>query len=111
MPSLPAAAQTVVENHALARIKNCMISFLRDIRSPANFSGAQEMRSMILALSLATLFAPSAFAQGTAEQRAACQDDAYKFCPYDVPDTEKVEACLRKYIRSISAACRAQFGK
>ena len=50
MPSLPAAAQTVVENHALARIKNCMISFLRDIRSPANFSGAQEMRSMILRL-------------------------------------------------------------
>ena len=64
------------------------------------------MRRMIIALSLVTLFAPPAFAQGTPEQRAACQDDAYKFCPYDVPDAEKVEACLRKYIRSISAACR-----
>jgi len=69
------------------------------------------MRRMILALSLVTLFAPSAFAQGTPAQREACEQDAYKFCPYDVPDADKVEACLRKYIRSISAACRAQFGK
>ncbi len=69
------------------------------------------MRRAILAFPLLFLFAPSAVAQGTPEQRAACEQDAYKFCPYDVPDTEKVEACLRKYIRSISAACRAQFGK
>jgi hypothetical protein len=69
------------------------------------------MRRVILALPIVTLFAPLAFAQGTPEQRAACEQDAYKFCPYDVPDAEKVEACLRKYIRSISAACRAQFGK
>lgn len=69
------------------------------------------MRRAILALSFLSLFAPSAFAQGTAEQREACQDDAYKFCPYDVPDPQKVEACLRKYIRSISAACRAQFSR
>lgn len=69
------------------------------------------MRRAILLFSLICLFAPSAFAQGTAEQRDACQDDAYKFCPYDVPDADKVEACLRKYIRSISAACRAQFQK
>lgn len=69
------------------------------------------MRRAILALPFLFLTTPAAFAQGTPEQRAACQDDAYKFCPYDVPDAEKVEACLRKYIRSISAACRAQFGK
>ncbi|MGJ0509896.1 MAG: cysteine rich repeat-containing protein [Methylocystis sp.] len=69
------------------------------------------MRRMFLALPILTLLAPPAFAQGTPEQRQACKDDAYKFCPYDVPDPDKVEACLRKYIRSISAACRAQFGK
>ncbi len=69
------------------------------------------MRRAVLILSLVALFAPSAFAQGTPEQRRACKDDAYRFCPYDVPDPQKVEACLRKYIRSISPACRAQFGK
>ncbi|WP_457797316.1 cysteine rich repeat-containing protein [Methylocystis sp. S23] len=49
--------------------------------------------------------------QGTPEQRRACKDDAYKYCPYDVPDPEKTEACLRRYMRALSPECRAQFEK
>jgi hypothetical protein len=69
------------------------------------------MRRAIFALPVLFLVAPPAFAGGTPEQHQACEQDAYKFCPYDVPQEDKVEACLRRYIRSISAACRAQFGK
>ena len=60
---------------------------------------------------LGVISTSAASAQGTAEQRRACKADAYKFCPYDVPDPTTTEACLRKYIRSISPACRHQFQK
>lgn len=56
------------------------------------------------------LFAAPAFAQGTPEQERACKDDAYKWCPYDVPNVDAVAACLRKNIKWITPACQAQFG-
>ncbi len=59
---------------------------------------------------LASLAAPAAWAAGTPDQRAACHDDAFRFCPNDVPNPAAIEACLRRHIRSISAACQHQFG-
>ena len=50
-----------------------------------------------------------AFAQGTAEQKAACEADAFKFCGSDIPDPAKIEACLRAKLSQISPTCRAQF--
>lgn len=46
---------------------------------------------------------------GTAEEQAACQDDAFKFCNDAVPDEDKVKACLTKNRRKLSPACRAMF--
>jgi hypothetical protein len=73
------------------------------------------MKAATRILLLAGLFATmpvtvSAWAQGTPEQRKACKDDAYKWCPYDVPDPKKTEGCLRKNIKWITADCQAQFG-
>ena len=59
---------------------------------------------------LASLGAPAAWAAGTPEQQAACQDDAFRFCPNDVPDPIAIEACLSRNIRLISPACQRQFG-
>ena len=50
-----------------------------------------------------------AAAQGTAEQKDACMGDAFQFCGDYIPDATKIEACLRKNIKSISPACGAQF--
>jgi hypothetical protein len=63
-----------------------------------------------LSILAALLLTSSALAQGTSEQRRACKDDAYKWCPYDVPDPAKVEGCLRKNLKWITADCQAQFG-
>jgi len=68
------------------------------------------MRLFAIAAILASLMAPAAWAAGTAEQRAACQDDAFRFCSDDVPDPVAIEACLKRNVRSISPACQAQFG-
>jgi len=70
----------------------------------------KTMRLFAIAAILASLMAPAAWAAGTAEQRAACQDDAFRFCSDDVPDPVAIEACLKRNVRSISPACQAQFG-
>jgi hypothetical protein len=62
--------------------------------------------SAVLALSAA---AP-AFAQGTAAQRAACEDDAYRFCQAQVPDAIAIEKCLRANAGGVTAACRVELG-
>lgn len=62
-------------------------------------------------LFLAALLLPSAaFAQGTEAERDACEGDAFKYCAWDIPDDDAIEACLRRNIRWISPACQAQFG-
>ena len=64
---------------------------------------------MFAVMSLITALSTPVYAQGTEAEHEACQADAYKWCPYDVPDVAAVAACLRKNMKSISAACQAQF--
>lgn len=54
-------------------------------------------------------FAVPAHAQGTPEQRAACEPDAFRLCNDEIPDAARVEACLRFKMRQLSPACRAVF--
>ena len=69
------------------------------------------MRKLVwIAIPLALLASAPAFAQGTPEQRAACNDDAFKFCDDDVPDAIAVEKCLRAHMSALSAKCRQEFG-
>lgn len=65
-------------------------------------------RSAVLLAALA-LASPSAFAQGTAEERSACMDDAFKFCLSDIPNVSKIETCLEKNEPQLTPACRAEF--
>jgi hypothetical protein len=45
------------------------------------------------------------------EQQRLCQDDAMRLCSADVPDVDKVTACMRKQKASLSEACKAVFDK
>jgi len=48
-------------------------------------------------------------AQGTPEQRAACEQDAYRLCSQYIPDERRTGNCLRRNRISLSPACRALF--
>lgn len=64
-------------------------------------------------LKLSILFAFSvapASAQGTAQQRASCTDDAYRLCEAQIPDESAVEQCLRAHMGALSRDCRQEFG-
>jgi hypothetical protein len=52
--------------------------------------------------------APAA-AQGTPEQRQACQPDAMRLCSEFVPDVDRITACMVKNRIRLSAPCRAVF--
>jgi len=71
-------------------------------------AGSVFLLGMAFAISLP---GRQAAAQGTPEQRAACEGDASNFCGQFLPDAGPTASCLRKNIRRISPACRAVLTK
>jgi hypothetical protein len=66
-----------------------------------------------LVLGAFLVFAPStpAAAQGTPEQRAACEPDASRLCSEFLPEAGPTASCLRRNLRKLSPACRAVMAK
>jgi hypothetical protein len=63
---------------------------------------------LLFGLALAAPATPAA-AQGTPAQRAACEQDAYRFCSQYIPDENRTASCLRRHRVSLSPPCRALF--
>ncbi len=42
----------------------------------------------------------------TINPEQACKDDAFRFCNNEIPDRDRVGACLRRNARSLSRDCR-----
>jgi hypothetical protein len=47
--------------------------------------------------------------QGTFEQQMACTPDVFRFCGAQIPDAERIVACLRQNTPQLSTSCRAVF--
>jgi len=82
-----------------------------ELASEIRRSERRAMKNIILAVVIATLAPVSASAQGTPQQRRVCKDDAYRLCPWEVPHPARTERCMRAHIKSLSPACRAEFGR
>jgi len=64
-----------------------------------------------IALGLIAVLAPSRVAaQGTPQQRAACEDEARWLCSNYIPDQDQITACMVRNIHALSPRCRAVFG-
>jgi hypothetical protein len=68
-----------------------------------------SMRPAVVVASLFLLAAAPAFAQGTAQERSACEGDAFKFCSHDIPNIPKIEACLENNMSKLTPACQEEF--
>ena len=44
-----------------------------------------------------------------AQQEQACQDDAYRLCPDEIPDEARVTSCMARQKARLTPACRAMF--
>ena len=72
---------------------------------------ARPIAGVAALFGLALLLAPApAAAQGTPEQRAACEPDAMRLCGEFVPDVERIKACMYRKRAQLSPACRVYFG-
>jgi hypothetical protein len=77
-----------------------------------NSAGLKHVSSFsfaaMTALAVGFASAPAA-AQGTPEQRQACQPDAMRLCSEFIPDVERITACMVKNRIRLSPPCRAVF--
>jgi hypothetical protein len=65
---------------------------------------------LALMISLAmSLHSTSSFALGTDDQRAACTPDVFRLCGADIPDVDRIVACLKKEKPNLSKDCGAVF--
>lgn len=58
------------------------------------------------ALAFALAISTSAFAQMTAEQKAACKADYEKYCKGTMPGGGRIVACLDKHFSELAPACK-----
>ncbi len=67
---------------------------------------------VILGLALAVGAAPAALAEeyrGTWEQQMACTPDVWRLCSDQIPDVNRIVACLQQNTPNLSSGCRAVF--
>ena len=43
------------------------------------------------------------------QQQTACEDDAYRLCPDEIPDEARVTSCMERQKAKLSPGCRAMF--
>jgi hypothetical protein len=63
----------------------------------------------MLLLGTVLAWSAPAVAQGTPEQRAACEGDAQRLCGQFIPDVQRITACMQTNRRYLSPRCRAVF--
>jgi hypothetical protein len=70
-------------------------------------------RSVLAASCLAVLVldvvAGNAHAASHYEQKKACRGDAIKFCSAEIPNKDKITACMKQHKSELSPGCRAMF--
>jgi hypothetical protein len=64
---------------------------------------------LFLAASLVASNGPAAAQSYTAEQQQACTGDAFRLCSSDIPDVDRITACMIRNKSQLSPPCRAQF--
>ena len=70
------------------------------------------IRRIIIGLVLAAGSAQAALAEeyrGTWEQQMACTPDVWRLCSDQIPDVNRIVACLQQNTPNLSSGCRAVF--
>jgi hypothetical protein len=64
---------------------------------------------LMLAALLSLSILPDAARAYTPEQEQACTNDAFRLCSAEIPDVDRVTACMVRNKSQLSPPCRAQF--
>ncbi len=77
----------------------------RKIRYPMR---AGAMLAATLALAAVT---SSGYAASQDDEDHACRSDAFHFCASEIPNKEKITACMKQHYAELSPPCKAMFKK
>jgi glutamine synthetase type III len=58
-----------------------------------------------------TLWPATSRAYTEEDQRRLCTPDVFRLCSGEIPDRERIIACMRRQRASLSPECRSVFGK
>ena len=64
---------------------------------------------LMLATALSVSMWPATSEAYTPEQQAACSDDAFRLCGADIPDVDRVTACMVRKQDQLSPGCQVYF--
>jgi hypothetical protein len=67
-----------------------------------------QLASILAAALSASTFSTASHAY-TPEQQQACSGDAFQFCGPEIPDVDRVTACMIRNKSRLSPGCRAHF--
>lgn len=73
----------------------------------SSFQNLRRGAALVLALSLSML--PTRSRAYTPEEQQACQPDAFRLCSAEIPDVERVKACMIAKKSQLSPECRRFF--
>jgi hypothetical protein len=68
-----------------------------------------ENFGLMLAAALSVSMLPATSRAYTPEQEQACTSDAFRLCSAEIPDVDRVTACMVARKSQLSPPCRAQF--
>ena len=97
----------------------CFLRFLSPshrVRQAKHFGGFAmiarsrkfQLGSMLAIVLLVSMWSAAGYAY-TQEQQQACSGDAFRLCSADIPDVERITACMSRNRSQLSPGCRAQF--
>jgi hypothetical protein len=72
----------------------------------------RTLMSLAIPLAYMVIWPDPALSQenrGTLEQRMACTPDVFRLCGAQIPDANRIVACLQQNTPQLSAPCRAVF--
>ncbi len=61
------------------------------------------------ALLIGVMLATASHAASQDEQEHACRGDAFHFCSSEIPNKEKITACMKQHYNELSPPCKAMF--
>jgi len=75
--------------------------------SGSNNGGCKLLVATVLAFGMLT----TASLAHTAEQEQMCASDAMRLCSSEIPDVDRITACMHRQRAALSNGCKAVFGK
>jgi hypothetical protein len=72
-------------------------------------SRARVQLALVLAAGFSAALASTESRAYTAEQQQACMPDAFRLCSSEIPNVERITACMIRNRSQLSPECRAAF--